>query len=291
MGNSIYRQLSALDYEQVPINPIIREEITPEILQQLIRRGLNMDLALNPFQMHRQKENCPSESSEQSVFHHTENIKAEVHIPRNSIYIDGDHLFFQVDALTSCKVFICYETSNILQLKEQGKEILNLFEGIGQKAEIDCKFSNDCEKSSNSEIALICSTNDSSCVVKQHISLLRISKREDSYHASVSKQILRFNNPNTNAFAIKEIFGRQHVRRSSSTLDGSFYGECVVCMTNIVNSALLPCRHMCLCEECAVLLKSKSNRCPICRTNVSKMVKIDKNRDFASGYDTFIEVS
>ena len=38
---------------------------------------------------------------------------------------------------------------------------------------------------------------------------------------------------------------------------------CVICMEPTNNVLLLPCKHMCLCEECSKLYTS--NICPICK--------------------------
>jgi hypothetical protein len=41
--------------------------------------------------------------------------------------------------------------------------------------------------------------------------------------------------------------------------------ECVICLTEKRTTAVLPCRHLCLCAECAQQLAFQSNKCPICR--------------------------
>jgi hypothetical protein len=41
--------------------------------------------------------------------------------------------------------------------------------------------------------------------------------------------------------------------------------ECVVCLSEPRTTAVLPCRHLCLCAECASQLAFQTNRCPICR--------------------------
>ncbi|KAK4537947.1 hypothetical protein CDCA_CDCA15G3972 [Cyanidium caldarium] len=49
---------------------------------------------------------------------------------------------------------------------------------------------------------------------------------------------------------------------------------CIVCMTDPRDTAVLPCRHMCLCAECAQRLRFQSNRCPICRNVVDSLLHI-----------------
>jgi E3 ubiquitin-protein ligase MGRN1 len=41
--------------------------------------------------------------------------------------------------------------------------------------------------------------------------------------------------------------------------------ECIVCMSNPRNTLLEPCKHVCLCAECAEILRNNRNACPICR--------------------------
>lgn len=40
---------------------------------------------------------------------------------------------------------------------------------------------------------------------------------------------------------------------------------CVVCKTNAREIILLPCGHVCLCEDCSASINSN---CPICRTQI-----------------------
>ncbi|KPA76064.1 hypothetical protein ABB37_08196 [Leptomonas pyrrhocoris] len=49
---------------------------------------------------------------------------------------------------------------------------------------------------------------------------------------------------------------------------------CVVCLTNPKNTTILPCRHMCLCTECATHLRLSNNRCPMCRGNIDRLMTI-----------------
>ncbi|CBH13495.1 hypothetical protein, conserved [Trypanosoma brucei gambiense DAL972] len=48
---------------------------------------------------------------------------------------------------------------------------------------------------------------------------------------------------------------------------------CVVCLTNERDTMLLPCRHMCLCYECASMLRiQRNNACPICRVPIERLM-------------------
>ncbi|POM73030.1 RING zinc finger-like protein [Phytophthora palmivora] len=50
--------------------------------------------------------------------------------------------------------------------------------------------------------------------------------------------------------------------------------ECIICMCEPRNTTVLPCRHMCLCSECAEALRKSSSTCPICRTPVEALLQI-----------------
>ncbi|KAI9220282.1 hypothetical protein BC828DRAFT_383918 [Blastocladiella britannica] len=50
--------------------------------------------------------------------------------------------------------------------------------------------------------------------------------------------------------------------------------ECIVCMADPKDTILLPCRHLCLCKECAQELRRQSTACPICRQPFHSMLHI-----------------
>lgn len=47
---------------------------------------------------------------------------------------------------------------------------------------------------------------------------------------------------------------------------------CVVCLSNPKDTTILPCRHMCLCADCAGQLRTATNKCPICRQQIGKLM-------------------
>jgi rRNA maturation endonuclease Nob1 len=49
----------------------------------------------------------------------------------------------------------------------------------------------------------------------------------------------------------------------------------VVCMTDRRNTAVLPCRHVCLCTNCANIVRSQpASKCPICRSQVDSLMQL-----------------
>ena len=66
-------------------------------------------------------------------------------------------------------------------------------------------------------------------------------------------------------YEVHEIFGLGTAGGDDSA--GSEHGdECVICMVAPKDTAVLPCRHMCMCSECAKVLRLVREECPICRT-------------------------
>lgn len=41
-------------------------------------------------------------------------------------------------------------------------------------------------------------------------------------------------------------------------------------MTDKPDTMIKPCNHMCLCYDCALDLKDRTSKCPLCRTGKSK---------------------
>lgn len=50
--------------------------------------------------------------------------------------------------------------------------------------------------------------------------------------------------------------------------------ECVICMSDIRDTLILPCRHLCLCNSCADSLRYQANNCPICRSPFRALLQI-----------------
>jgi hypothetical protein len=66
---------------------------------------------------------------------------------------------------------------------------------------------------------------------------------------------------------------------SSPTVDeGLMNGSnCVICLSEPRTTALLPCRHLCLCAPCAQQLRFQSNKCPICRSPTTSLLTWEHN--------------
>lgn len=54
-------------------------------------------------------------------------------------------------------------------------------------------------------------------------------------------------------------------------LEGS---DCVICMSEPRDTTVLPCRHMCMCNECAMAVQTQTNKCPVCRAGMESLLHI-----------------
>ncbi|KAJ4956555.1 hypothetical protein NE237_013338 [Protea cynaroides] len=90
------------------------------------------------------------------------------------------------------------------------------------------------------------------------------------FQASVVKQILWVDGVR---YELREIYGIGN--SVVAGFDDNDQGmECVICMTEPKDTAVLPCRHLCMCRECAIALRDQSNKCPICRQAIQELIEI-----------------
>lgn len=95
------------------------------------------------------------------------------------------------------------------------------------------------------------------------------------YHVRVVKQILWVKGVR---YELQEIYGIGN--SVEDDFDGNDTGkECVICLSEPRDTTALPCRHLCMCSECAKLLRLQTNRCPICRQPVDRFLEIEVRSD------------
>eukprot|EP00271_Cylindrocystis_brebissonii_P005041 TRINITY_DN16991_c0_g1_i1.p1 TRINITY_DN16991_c0_g1~~TRINITY_DN16991_c0_g1_i1.p1 ORF type:complete len:452 (+),score=103.49 TRINITY_DN16991_c0_g1_i1:355-1710(+) len=100
-----------------------------------------------------------------------------------------------------------------------------------------------------------------------------VKQPDGSFSVQVMKQVLWGGGT---SYVLHEIYG---IDRSSEEDVGSVSTreankECVICLTETRDTLALPCRHLCLCSDCAKALRNQSNKCPICRTVVQSLLQI-----------------
>jgi hypothetical protein len=309
MGNSLQRQFEAIqgegDDEALPFHRLpVRTEITRDLLQDLERRGLDVDLALNPFQMKRIEEEGFELSLESKVFQDSKFVQSPFNIQKNSFHLDGKSksLKLTIDCTASCKVGLNYSVKRPLEGAYIRNPQVKVTKGIGQIIDLECDMKElerleglNCSKDF-SPLVILCDLMDSEAsqnsdiTINKVVYLLSISI-EGSVKFHVDSQYVYISDSSkVNIYQIKDLYGKNSRRRSSmNSIDGNANGECVICMSNTVDTAALPCRHFCLCRDCATLLRTKSNKCPVCRSRIVKMVHV-QNSDGEEGfrdYNTF----
>jgi hypothetical protein len=53
-------------------------------------------------------------------------------------------------------------------------------------------------------------------------------------------------------------------------------GLCVVCLTEEKDTAVIPCRHLCLCKGCAEQLLKHTPKCPVCRGPIAQLLHMNQ---------------
>lgn len=86
------------------------------------------------------------------------------------------------------------------------------------------------------------------------------------------------------SYELQEIYGLEN---AAAGPQGSSSEEhlCVICLVNRRDTTALPCRHMCMCHECADELRKQSSVCPICRNNVDSLLRIKLNHGNAGNQE------
>ncbi|KAG6766504.1 probable E3 ubiquitin-protein ligase LUL4 [Populus alba] len=98
-------------------------------------------------------------------------------------------------------------------------------------------------------------------------------KNGDNFHVRVIRQILWVAGVR---YELREIYGIGSL--AAEGFDNSDPGkECVICMIEPKDTAVLPCRHMCMCGKCAKELRLQSSKCPICRQPIEQLIGIKIN--------------
>lgn len=106
--------------------------------------------------------------------------------------------------------------------------------------------------------------------INEQFTKITLSRNENgAILLKAEDQYIKLRNKN---FSLLEIFGKplssNRSTASSPTSycsDGLSNRECIVCMSEVKDTIVLPCRHMCLCSECANTIRGRSDKCPLCR--------------------------
>eukprot|EP00271_Cylindrocystis_brebissonii_P008130 TRINITY_DN22157_c0_g1_i3.p1 TRINITY_DN22157_c0_g1~~TRINITY_DN22157_c0_g1_i3.p1 ORF type:complete len:529 (+),score=110.86 TRINITY_DN22157_c0_g1_i3:411-1997(+) len=98
----------------------------------------------------------------------------------------------------------------------------------------------------------------------------------DEFTVKVVKQKISVNGQR---YELQEIYGIEQSGSEGTESASDIGKECVICMSEPRDTTVLPCRHMCMCRECAGVLRFQTNRCPICRQPVERLLEIRVPKD------------
>ncbi|KAF6019226.1 hypothetical protein EB796_022467 [Bugula neritina] len=121
-----------------------------------------------------------------------------------------------------------------------------------------------------------------------HVTFCVLEHLNDGYHIKVIKQKQCVDGL---LYILQEFYGIENKESDSSKQDDDDEfedntDECVICMSDIRDTLILPCRHLCLCNGCADSLRYQANNCPICRAPFRALLQIRAIRKKGSKPDS-----
>ncbi|XP_067939540.1 E3 ubiquitin-protein ligase MGRN1-like [Watersipora subatra] len=109
-----------------------------------------------------------------------------------------------------------------------------------------------------------------------HITFCVLEHLHDGYHIRPLKQKQCVDGL---LYILQEFYGienkesDQHKAEEDEEFEDNT-AECVICMSDIRDTLILPCRHLCLCNGCADSLRYQANNCPICRAPFRALLQL-----------------
>mmetsp|Transcript_19008 Transcript_19008/g.21308 ORF Transcript_19008/g.21308 Transcript_19008/m.21308 type:complete len:285 (+) Transcript_19008:2-856(+) len=94
---------------------------------------------------------------------------------------------------------------------------------------------------------------------------------KDEYVFMFNKQCFLFRNK---LFRMEDIYGHEKQEENSNDVYDDSQKECVICYSNIKDTIVYPCKHICLCAQCTQVVRMQNSRCPICRRQADKFINI-----------------
>lgn len=108
--------------------------------------------------------------------------------------------------------------------------------------------------------------------------ILELGVSIDGKSVSVNSMRLKMKN-DSEPLDLLHLYGTTSpgVSSSSGTSENN-HQMCAICLSVPSAVGFLPCRHVCVCSECAqVTLQSSMNQCPICRQSVHGLLRLNKS--------------
>mmetsp|Transcript_45548 Transcript_45548/g.97679 ORF Transcript_45548/g.97679 Transcript_45548/m.97679 type:complete len:453 (-) Transcript_45548:132-1490(-) len=108
--------------------------------------------------------------------------------------------------------------------------------------------------------------------------------RQQHWSATIVGQKLQYG---AQGFVCHEVFGVSSRQQASADEEGG-NSECVICLTEPRDTAVLPCRHMCFCGYCAGIVRLQCDRCPVCRQKVVSLLQFKRDKETGESQETQI---
>ncbi|KAB2087287.1 hypothetical protein ES319_A04G092700v1 [Gossypium barbadense] len=235
-------------------------------------------------------------------------IKNDVNLKKETLKFEADELnpgkflvSFTFDATVAGRITVIFfakegEDCNLTAMKESilPPVIVPFEQGLGQKFRlpsgtgIDFSMFEELELLKVDEVDIyhlavkaealplnqnVSDGNQESGAMNSQITQAVFEKEKGEYQTRVVKQILWVNGKR---YELQEIYGIGN--SVDNDVDPNDSGkECVICLSEPRDTTVLPCRHMCMCSSCAKVLRCQTNRCPICRQPVERLLEIKVN--------------
>ena len=131
-------------------------------------------------------------------------------------------------------------------------------------------------------IVIQCTAEEGEDPKQSHSLIAVVEKNFDSWTIKPFKQKIFIDGL---SHLMQEIYGIENKNLMASKKDNTPYScsddeiedngsECVICMCDCRDTLILPCRHLCLCNNCADSLRYQANNCPICRAPFRALLQI-----------------
>lgn len=107
------------------------------------------------------------------------------------------------------------------------------------------------------------------CKLATYCKIIKANNEHGREEVKVKADIQKLNIKNI-WFEMHDVYGLEDNSNNSN--------ECEACYTNKKNTIFLPCMHSYACNECAVFVRLRGNKCPLCRQKISDTLLIEENK-------------
>ena len=115
------------------------------------------------------------------------------------------------------------------------------------------------------DLIVVCTINykNTQCKLANYLKIVK-NQHDDAYHTKSEIEKIKIKGV---WFDMHNIYGLE-----SNT------NECEACYTNKKNTVFLPCMHSYACSDCAVSVRIRGNKCPLCRTKITDTLIIENTK-------------